>query len=147
MPRSLYIAVLIIVVTAVGFGIAVFRRSIGERVLATGEFHSVSHKGKGSVRIVESDGKLLLKIDEFRTYSRPGLIVLLIASADAFENESVQRSERFEVGELQREEGSMRYQLPPDLDRPKYNAVTIWNADYGVNYATAPLVWKKEKMQ
>jgi len=144
--RIVKIAIPIIIVAAIAFGIAAFRQALDARVLAAGEFHSVSHKGKGSVRIVEKDdGRRFLQIDEFQTYHRPDLVVLLISANDAFENEAVKAAGKFEVGRLKRDEGSMEYELPIDLEMDRFNAVTVWNNEYEVNYTTAPLTKTKEK--
>ncbi len=131
---------LITAVAATAFGIAAFRQSIGSRTIAVGSFHSVSHKGRGIAEIVvKSDGRMYLRLTDFSTYHRPDLTVLLISASDALENETVKRSEIYEVGRLKTDEGSMEYPLAADLDVGRFNAVTIWSKRYEVNFTTAPL--------
>lgn len=110
------------------------------RVVASGRFHQVAHKGAGLATIYQlPDGRLVLRLTEFRTGGGRGLQVYLIAAPDAYENEVVESSEPISVGELQKTEGDQSYLLPRDLDLNKYRAVTIWNRRHGVNFTTAPL--------
>src|SRR5689334_145065 len=74
--------------------------------VASGRFHQVAHKGKGSATIYELPGrKRLLVLTEFATAASADLQVLLIGAPDAYENESVESAERILLGALQRAEG------------------------------------------
>ncbi|MCC7307533.1 MAG: DM13 domain-containing protein [Acidobacteria bacterium] len=138
-PKRIQIAVLIVLVVVAAFVIAAIWQSAADRVLAEGEFHSVAHRGQGTVKIVVRDGRRYLQIADFRTYHRPGLEVLLISSPDAFENETVKNAERYTVGALKDDEGAMEYELPTNLDISRFNAVTVWSSRYESNFTTAPL--------
>lgn len=139
--KKLQITLLILLAAAAVFAVASLRRSLKTDVLAKGTFHSVSHKGSGTVEVVRKpDSRLSLRITNFRTYYRPDLTVLLISAPDALENETVRNSTKFLVGPLKSDEGSMEYSLPSDLKLDQFNAVTIWSERYQVNFTTAPLV-------
>ena len=110
------------------------------RVLATGRFHQVAHKGKGLVTITRTtSGKYFLRLTDFRTSETPGLSLILISAPDAFENNAVLNSRVLNVDLLQKTAGDQTYELPDDFDVQPYNAVTIWNQKYQVNFTTAPL--------
>ncbi len=139
LSKRIQVVVLIVFVTVAAFGIAAVRQLVADRVLATGEFHSVAHRGQGTVTILVRDDHRYLRISNFRTSYRPGLDVLLISAPDALENETVKTSEKFIVGPLKSDEGSMEYVIPADLDLSRFNAVTVWSSRFEVNYTTAPL--------
>jgi hypothetical protein len=110
------------------------------RTIASGCFHQVAHKTSGCVALIELDnGNLILQFDDFNTAESPALHVLLISAADAFENETVKRSDQLYIGPLLSSSGSQRYVVPPGRDPADLNAVTIWNSKYEVNFGTAPL--------
>ena len=111
-----------------------------EKIVASGRFHQVAHKGVGSAAIYQlSDEKLELRLTGFRTDDGGALQVLLIAAPDALENETVEKSEHIVLGDLKNTEGNQSYALPDDLDLRKYRAVTIWSRKHRVNFTTAPL--------
>lgn len=140
-------AVVVVATLVTGFGIAIIRRSSDPILLSSGEFHSAAHRGKGEVRIVAlPDGSRWLRMIGIRTYPSRDLRLILISAADANENETVARSEKYDAGPLASDEGDLDIELPADLDLSRFNAVTIWNSAYKVNYATAPLKRHKENV-
>jgi hypothetical protein len=130
----------IAVVIAATFGICCVRLSNMPKVLASGNFHQVAHKGVGQAEILQkANGKFVLRLNNFRTTEKPNLEVYLISAPDALENETVKRSEIFSLGKLQTADGEQEYSLPDGFNIYQYNAVTVWNTKYAVNYTTAPL--------
>ncbi len=130
-----------VIVIVATFGICCVRFSNMPKVLASGNFHQVAHKGAGQAEILQkANGKFVLRLNDFRTTGKPDLEVYLISAPDAFENETVKRSEIFSLGKLQTADGEQEYSLPAGLDVLQFHAVTIWNTKYEVNYTTAPLV-------
>jgi len=110
------------------------------QVIASGRFHQVAHKGTGRADVCRMpDGRLILRLSEFRTDHGRDLQVVLIAAPDALENETVVNSEYRSLGALESSAGDQSYPLPADLDLHKYRAVTIWSSRYLVNFTTAPL--------
>jgi hypothetical protein len=110
------------------------------RLLASGRFHQVAHKGEGVATLLQSsDGQHILRLTNFRTTDKSDLTVLLISAPDALENQTVMNSSVFVLGPLQQAAGDQEYPLPADLDLTHFGAVTIWNKKYQVNFTTAPL--------
>lgn len=131
---------IVTILMAAAIGGAYMRWTCRPRVLATGNFHQVAHKGEGRVTISQlGDGTRILRLTQFSTAARSDLDLLLISASDASENEVVKNSEVFVLGSLKRTEGDQEYLLPPGLDFDRYHAVTIWSRKYGVNCTTAPL--------
>lgn len=112
----------------------------GPRALATGMFHGVAHETKGTATIHELDGgKRVLRLTEFETSNGPDVRVLLIAAADASDNDSVKAAMPIELAPLKGNVGDQNYDLPAGVDLGKYRAVTIWCNRFGVNFGTAAL--------
>ncbi len=137
--KEFFLSVIVVMVATIGICSA--RLSNMPKVLASGEFHRVAHKGFGQAAILQkTDGQMRLRLTDFRTSESADLEVYLISAPDALENETIKRSETFSLGKLQTANGTQEYILPAGLDFYKYHAVTIWNTKYEVNYTTAPLV-------
>jgi hypothetical protein len=108
-----------------------------ERVLLSGSFHSVAHKGTGEARVVvAADGRRLVRLLDVKTYPGQDLQVCLVGAPDAEDNDTVRQAGFECVGKFVAR-GS--YELPGGMDLQRYRAVTIWSVDYQVNFTTAPL--------
>ncbi len=109
--------------------------------LASGRFHAGAHATRGSAEILElAGGERMLRLSDFETSNGPDVRVLLIASGDATDDDTVERSEPVELGRLKGNVGDQNYPIPAGLDLARYRAVTIWCHRFGVNFGTAPLV-------
>jgi len=128
---------------SVNFGTAPLNSSAAApsmaQVLASGNFHDVSHKGVGQATIYQLEGKRVLRFTNFETSNGPDVHVYLIATKDASDSETVKQAGFVEVGALKGNVGDQNYEISSDLDLNKYRAVTIWCKRFGVNFATAPL--------
>jgi hypothetical protein len=113
----------------------------GEPVsLASGMFHKGAHETKGTATVYKlSSGQRVLRLTNFETSNGPDVRVLLIASNDATDNDTVEDSMPVELGKLKGNIGDQNYDIPADLDLAKYRAVTIWCNRFSVNFGTAPL--------
>ena len=110
------------------------------RVLASGAFHSGAHETAGMATIHEyADGHRVLRLTGFHTSNGPDVQVLLVAAADAKDNETVTTNGFVRVAALKGNIGDQNYDLPAGVDLSKYRAVTIWCRRFGVNFGTAPL--------
>lgn len=113
----------------------------GDKVLLSGEFHSVAHDTKGMATLHQlTDGKRILRLTGFETSNGPDVRVLLVAAADAADNAAVTNAGFVELGKLKGNIGDQNYEVPADLDLQKYGAVTIWCNRFGVNFGTAALM-------
>ena len=110
------------------------------QIEASGCFHQVAHKGSGCATLMRrANGKTVLELTNFATTENPDLRVLLISAEDALENTAVVNSQKIDLGPLQLSSGSQEYVVPRNVDVGAFNAVTIWNSRYQVNFTTAPL--------
>ncbi|HKQ51526.1 MAG TPA: DM13 domain-containing protein [Pyrinomonadaceae bacterium] len=136
MQKSLVAALVLTTLVSAGY----LSSADAPRVLASGRFHQVAHKGEGTATVyLLRDGRRVLRLTNFRTTHRPDLLLYLISAKDAPENETVKRSEVFSLGPLRSHEGDQEYLVPADLDLARFQAVTVWSPKYGVNFTTAPL--------
>jgi hypothetical protein len=108
--------------------------------LASGSFHDVSHKGRGTATVYQiADGKRVLRFTNFETSNGPDVVVYLIAASDAGDADTVKNASPILLGSLKGNVGDQNYDLPSDVDLSKYRAVTIWCRRFNANFATAPL--------
>ncbi len=109
----------------------------GERLLFTGKFHPVAHKGSGEAQVWKRpDGVQYVRLWDLRTYPAPGLEVCLVRANDARNNDAVLQGGVVCLGSL-RASGS--YPVPPTVDFSRYRAVAVWSPANSVNFTTAPL--------
>lgn len=121
--------------------IAFLRSSAAPRIIASGEFHNVAHRGSGTAELREyPNGERSLKLFNFYTANKPDVVVYLISESDAFDNQTVKLAEFLLLGDLKQSEGTQEYSIPPNIDITKFRAVTIWSRRYEVNFTTAPLI-------
>jgi hypothetical protein len=107
----------------------------------SGAFHGVAHETKGTAALYELDGgKRVLRLTNFETSNGPDVRVLLVAAADAADNDTVKNSAPIELGKLKGNVGDQNYDVPAGVDLSKYRAVTIWCNRFSVNFGTAPLM-------
>lgn len=117
------------------------------KILASGNFHDVAHKGVGTATIYQlADGTRVLRFTNFETSNGPDVHVYLVAANDASDSDTVKKAGFAEIGSLKGNIGDQNYQLSADLDLSKYHAVTIWCQRFGVNFATAPLSLSAQPM-
>lgn len=112
------------------------------KTLATGTFHGKVHSTSGRATIYqESDGKLILRLTNFKTSNGPDLHVVLIALRDAADDANFLKSstERVELGKLKGNEGDQNYEIPAGTDLNKFHAVSIYCERFDANFGTAPL--------
>jgi hypothetical protein len=109
-------------------------------MVAEGRFHSVAHESKGVATIYQfSDGRRVLRFTDFETSNGPAVYVYLVAAKDADDSATVRNADIVDLGVLKGNKGDQNYELPPDVDLAKYQAVTIWCRRFSVNFATASL--------
>ena len=108
----------------------------------TGVFHGQVHSTSGRASIYKgSDGKLTLRLTNFKTSNGPDVHVLLIAANDAQDNDNflTNNVERIELGKLKGNEGDQNYDIPAGTDLTKFHTVAIYCVRFNANFGTAPL--------
>jgi hypothetical protein len=84
-----------------------------ERVVLSGRFHSVAHKGSGAAEVVAlPGGNRVLRLTGVNTYPSPDLQVCLAAAPDAEDNASVLQSGMVCVGSYDVKRPSATYKVP-----------------------------------
>lgn len=131
---------LAMLVSTMGIGLAGAQEKA--KALETGTFHGKVHPTSGRATIYrEADGRLLLRLTNFKTSNGPDVHVVLIAARDAADNASFLRSttERLELGVLKGNEGDQNYEIPAGTDLKKFQTVSIYCERFDANFGAALL--------
>ena len=110
--------------------------------IATGTFHGQVHSTSGRASIYTGmDGKMVLRLTNFKTSNGPDVHVLLIAAKDAEDNQNFLSSmtERVELGKLKGNEGDQNYEIPAGTDLKKFKTVAIYCERFNATFGAAPL--------
>ena len=112
------------------------------KTLETGTFHGKVHQTSGRATIYrEADGKLVLRLTNFKTSNGPDVHVILVAAKDADDDANFLKSDtaRVELGKLKGNEGDQNYEIPAGTDLSKYQTVSIYCERFNANFGAAPL--------
>jgi hypothetical protein len=112
------------------------------KTLETGIFHGKVHQTSGRATIYkEADGKLVLRLTNFKTSNGPDVHVILVAVKDAEDDANFLKSDtaRVELGKLKGNEGDQNYDVPAGTDLTKYQTVSIYCERFNANFGAAPL--------
>jgi hypothetical protein len=112
------------------------------KTLETGTFHGKVHQTSGRATVYqEADGKLVLRLTNFKTSNGPDVHVILIAAKDADDNANFLKSDtaRVELGMLKGNEGDQNYEIPKGTDLSKFQTVSIYCERFNANFGAAPL--------
>ena len=112
------------------------------QALETGTFHGKVHKTSGRATIYrEADGRLVLRLTNFKTSNGPDVHVVLIAAKDADDDANFLKNstERIELGPLKGNEGDQNYDIPAGTDLNKFQTVSIYCERFNANFGAAPL--------
>jgi Electron transfer DM13 len=106
------------------------------KALETGTFHGRVHNTSGRATIYkEADGRVLLRLTNFKTSKGPDVHVVLIAAKDADNDANFLKSstERIEIGRLKGNEGDQNYDIPAGTDLKKFQTVSIYCERFNLN--------------
>jgi len=112
------------------------------KTLYTGKFRGRVHATEGRATVYQqADGKLLLRLTNFKTSNGPDVHVVLVAFKDAGDDANSLKSstERVELGKLKGNEGDQNYEIPAGTDLNKFTAVSIYCERFNANFGAAPL--------
>ncbi len=112
------------------------------KTLETGTFHGKVHQTSGRATIYqEADGKLVLRLTNFKTSNGPDVHVILVALKDADDDANFLKNgtERVELGKLKGNEGDQNYRIPAGTDFAKFQTVSIYCERFNANFGAAPL--------
>jgi hypothetical protein len=110
-------------------------------ILATGTFHGAAHKTSGRVTVCQAPGGNVLRLTHFSPSNGPNVHVLLIAAADAKDDENflTENVDRIDLGPLKGNESDQNYVIPSRTDLAEYQSVAIFCERFNANFGTAPL--------
>jgi hypothetical protein len=112
------------------------------KTLETGTFHGKVHSTSGRATIYQDkDGRLILRLTNFKTSNGPDVHVILIAATDADDDANFLKgnTERVELGKLKGNEGDQNYAIPSGTDLSKFQTVSIYCERFNANFGAAPL--------
>jgi len=112
------------------------------KTLETGKFHGRVHATSGRATVYqEADGKLILRLTNFKTSNGPDVHVILVATKDAMDDANFLKdnTEKLELGKLKGNEGDQNYEIPAGTDLTKFRAVSIYCERFNANFGAAPL--------
>jgi hypothetical protein len=112
------------------------------KTVVTGTFHGKVHQTSGRATIYQdADGKLVLRLTNFKTSNGPDVHVILIAAKDADDDANFLKSDtaRVELGKLKGNEGDQNYAIPKGTDLSKFQTVSIYCERFNANFGAAPL--------
>jgi pentapeptide MXKDX repeat protein len=112
------------------------------KTLFTGKFHGKVHATSGRATVYqEADGKLVLRLTNFKTSNGPDVHVILVATKDAGDDADFLKNntERVELGKLKGNEGDQNYEIPDGTDLAKFRTVSVYCERFNANFGAAPL--------
>jgi pentapeptide MXKDX repeat protein len=112
------------------------------KTLETGKFHGKVHKTEGRATVYqEADGKVVLRLTNFKTSNGPDVHVILVATKDAMDDANFLKdnTEKIELGKLKGNEGDQNYEIPAGTDLTKFRTVSIYCERFNANFGAAPL--------
>jgi len=112
------------------------------KTLETGKFHGKVHATSGRATVYqEADGKLVLRLTNFKTSNGPNVHVILVATTDAMDDANFLKdnTEKVELGMLRGNEGDQNYEIPTGTDLTKFRTVSIYCERFNANFGAAPL--------
>src|SRR5437667_12174867 len=114
----------------------------GAQTLETGKFHGKVHATSGRATVYqEVDGKLVLRLTNFKTSNGPDVHVILVATKDAMDDANFLKdnTEKVELGKLKGNDGDQNYEIPAGTDLTKFRTVSIYCERSNENFGAAPL--------
>jgi pentapeptide MXKDX repeat protein len=112
------------------------------KTLETGKFPGKVHATSGRATVYEeADGKLVLRLTDFKTSNGPDVRVILAATKDAADDANFLKdnTEKLELGKLKGNEGDQNYEIPSGTDLTKFRTVSIYCERFKANFGAAPL--------
>src|SRR5216684_3867069 len=112
------------------------------KMVETGKFHGKVHATSGRATVYqEAEGKLVLRLTNFKTSNGPDVHVILVATKDAADDANFLKdnTEKVELGKLKGNEGDQNYEIPAGTDLTKFRTVSIYCERFNANFGAAPL--------
>lgn len=101
---------------------------------ASGPFEVVATKGhpsSGSVRVIKTESKTIVRYEDFKTINGPDLRLYLASDKKA--------TKFIDLGDIKGTEGNINYTVPDDVDLEEYPYVLTWCRAFGVLFNSVNL--------
>ncbi len=111
--------------------------------IATGTFQGADrvHQGSGTATLIQNaDGTFQVQFENFDVTNGPDLKVYLSAHDGPTKSSDVADNAWTSLGPLKGNIGDQAYTIPADVDRSTLRSVVIWCEQFGVLFASAPLL-------
>jgi len=112
------------------------------KTLFTGKFHGKVHATSGRATVYqEADGKLVLRLTNFKTSNGPDVHVILAATKDAMDDANFLKdnTDKVELGKLKGNEGDQNYEIPAGTDLTKFRTVSVYCERFHAIFGVARL--------
>ena len=142
LPKIKLALALALLMLAFGLRPSASAQDTGVKTLETGTFHGKVHQTSGRATIYQqADGKLVLRLTNFKTSNGPDVHVVLIAAKDAEDDANFLKNNtpKVELGKLKGNEGDQNYEIPTGTDLAKFQTVSIYCERFNANFGAAPL--------
>jgi hypothetical protein len=116
--------------------------STGEQpaVVSTGSFRSLEHETRGVAKVLRSsDGRRLVRLENFSTSSGPDVVVILSDAPPTAEMGAFDDGRFVSLGSLKGNAGNQNYEIPANVDLSGYHSVVVWCRRFNVAFGAAPL--------
>ena len=100
-------------------------------IVAQGSFKERAHEAKGSALLIDDNGELILRFEDFETINGPNLHIYL--SAGLGDDDFI------DLGKIKATKGNVNYEIPPGTDIEKYDKVLVWCVPFKVLFSYADL--------
>ncbi|AFY33220.1 DM13 domain-containing protein [Calothrix sp. PCC 7507] len=115
--------------------------------IKSGTFASGEHTTKGTVRIINQNGKFLLKLQpSFKTSDSGPDLVIILHRADNVINSTkppsypLKRGDYIILAPLQKSSGAQTYLIPDNINLAEYKSAAIWCRKFNATFGAANLI-------
>ena len=109
----------------------------GPRVVSTGSFVDVAHRGSGKAHVIDTGDNNILRFEDLAVDNGPDLRVLLSKNANV--QRSADLGDYIEVGKVKGNVGNQNYTLDAGVDVSEYKSVIIYCKPFHVVFNSADL--------
>lgn len=106
-------------------------------ILREGQFQDAdaSHKGSGSLSILQDGDERIVRFENFQGTAGPGLKVLLVENINGTNQNEI--GNYVDLGSLKSTNGNQNYTIPKDVDLSNYTGVMIYCEPFHVVFSRA----------
>jgi len=101
------------------------------KIIAQGAFERRAHEVEGQAILIETDGKKILRFEDFETINGPNLHIYL--------SSELGNDDFIDLGKIKGTKGSFNYELDSSINTDKYNKVLVWCVPFGVLFSYASI--------